>query len=141
MKKESFPVSDLNTLFHSVETMHDETITHIEISNGCLIVEYGEIGKNDYYKPFNKVTVTYELKYADPIDYNLYVYKIKNSSLKYITVPEGLDWLNEWNMLMFKYDIDIWGEMCIYFNIDNGKKYYNVEFHFTPESIEYCWEE
>ena len=141
MKKESFPVSDLNTLFHSVETMHDEAITHIEISNGCLIVEYGEIGKNDYYKPFNKVTVTYELKYADPIDYNLYVYIIKNNSLKYITVPEGLDWLNEWNMLMFKYDIDIWGEMCIYFNIDNGKKYYNVEFHFTPESIEYCWEE
>lgn len=71
MKKELFTASDLNALFHSVETMHDETITHIEISNGCLIVEYGRIGENDYYKPFNKVTVTYYLKYADPIDYAL----------------------------------------------------------------------
>ena len=139
MKKELFSTSDLNTFFKSAESMHDEIMTGISIGKGGVMIEYGKIGDNDHYKPFRKLTVTYELD--DRNDYSLDVFKVNDGSLEYISVPEGLDWLNGWNMLMYKYDVDIFGEMCIYFNIDNGKKYYNAELRFIPTVIQYVWEE
>ena len=139
MKKELFSAEDLNTLFNSSKAMHDEKMTRIDIRDGALIIEYGRIGENDYFRPFKKATVTYTLK--DPDDCSLYVYRVKRNSLQYVSVPEGVSWLNKWNMLMFKYDIDIWGEMCLHFDINNGKKYYNARLSFTPVTIEYLWEE
>ena len=44
-------------------------------------------------------------------------------------------------MEMNKFDMDIFGEMTLHFDILLGKKMRNVELRFTLVNITYYWEE
>ena len=143
VKEEVFGLQDKSFLFDFALTMHDQVLTHIEIADGELQIIYDKVGENDYYIPYRKVTITYTL---DPMknDYSLSLIKPTEHGTKvdYSTNdPLAISDLNRWEMLMFKWDIDMWGEMTLHFNIHKGKKYRNAQLRFTPASIQYRWEE
>ena len=45
MKKELFDLHDKNFLFDAARVMHDELMTHIELTENRLIIEYSRIGE------------------------------------------------------------------------------------------------
>lgn len=132
--EEIFDLSDLNTLFHKSKPMHDDFVTAIYAQDGKLILEYGKIS---HYAPYHKVTVTYTL-HDEENDILLIAYKVSERGLRYVDLE--LEELNSWKMLMFKYAVDIWGEMTLYMNIEKGRRYLNAELHFSPVSVHYLWE-
>jgi len=143
LKRELFDLHDKNFLFDAARAMHDELMTHIELAENHLIIKYGKIGENDYWKPYNSVVITYTFDTVDS-DYSLSIIQPTSHGTKVdysLNDPQEVNGLNEWNMIMFKFDIDLWGEMTLHFNVWKGKKHRNVEIRFTPATIEYCWEE
>lgn len=143
MKEESFDLHDKNALFESAEAMHDEVMTHIEFVGNELRIVYGGIGENEYYKPYSKLTITYTL---DPVESDLSLTIIKSAGYRTrcnysMNDPRKVFELNQWNMRMFKFDMDMWGEMTLHFNIDNGMRYRKAELRFAPVLIQYRWEE
>ena len=143
MKEEVFDIRDLNAVFYKAASMHDEIMTRIDTEDGEIVVEYGRIGENEYYKPFRKLTVRYSLSDMEN-DILLDVFRCRKDGKHYMEEskkPQGLSWLNGWNMVMYAFDYNTFGEMCLHFSMSSGKKYYNAELVFTPTSIRYIWEE
>ena len=143
MKKELFDLHDKNFLFDTARAMHDEIMTHIELTENRLIIEYSRIGENDFWKPYSSVIITYTFDAVES-DYSLSIIQLtgKGTKVDYtMNDAQEVSRLNKWNMTMFKFDIDLWGEMTLHFNISKGKKYRNAEIRFTPVTIEYCWKE
>ena len=143
---EEFDTKDISLLFNSADPMHDQMITHIEINGNNIFIEYGKIGLNDYRPPFTKLTVIYSFDH-DNNDYSLTI--IDRGQLNpllcvvnYSTNDPGKVFsLNQWDMEMYKFDMDNFGEMTLHFDIFRGKKIKNVELRFTPVNITYLWEE
>ena len=143
---EQFNSKDISFLFKSADPMHDQIMTYIEVNDNEIRIEYGKIGINNYRSPFNKLTVSYLME-PDHLDYSLCIihksclgsnlYQINYSS----NDPAQIEKLNHWEMEMNKFDMDIFGEMTLYFDIFKGKKMRNVELRFTPVNIMYHWEE
>ena len=143
MKRELFDLHDKNFLFDSARAMHDELMTHIELAENRLIIQYGKIGENGFWKPYNSVVITYTFDTVSS-DYSLSIIQPTSQGTKVVyslNDSQEINGLNEWNMIMFKFDIDLWGEMTLHFNVWKGKKHRNAEIRFTPVTIEYCWEE
>ena len=57
--REIITLKDKNILFSSSKAMHDEIMTHIEVIEDTIRIEYGKVADNDYWKPYKKVIVTY----------------------------------------------------------------------------------
>ncbi len=129
-----FDAKDLTCLMKNAESMHDCFIKSIELVGQQLIVIYDQL--ENHYAPYHKVTVTYHLDDIEN-DCTLYIYEVKHNSLKYcqMTIEE----LSNWKMLMFKYDVDIFGEFTLHFNIEKGRKCRNAKLCFTPSRIQYQW--
>ncbi len=143
MKEEVFDIRDLNAVFYKAASMHDEIMTRIDTEDGEIVVEYGRLGDNEYFKPFGKLTVRYSLSDVEN-DILLDVYRCRKDGIHYVEEnkkPQSLSQLNGWNMIMNSFDYNNFGEMCLHFGISKGKKYYNAELVFTPTSIRYIWEE
>ena len=143
MKRELFDLHDKNFLFDTARAMHDERLTHIEITENDLTIEYSKIGENAFWKPYSSVTITYTFDTVES-DYSLSIIQLTSQGTKVdytMNDPQKVNGLNAWNMIMFKYDIDLWGEMTLHFNIWKGKKHRNAELRITPATIEYCWKE
>ena len=143
---EKFDPKNISLLFRCADPMHDQMITHIEVCGNDICLEYGKIGLNGYRPPFSKLTVIYSFDH-DITDYSLtiinkirlspHLYEIKDST----NDPAQILSLNQWEMEMYKYDMDNFGEMTIHFDIVKGKNMKNVELRFTPIKITYHWEE
>ncbi len=143
MKEEVFDLLDKNFLFDFTLAMHDQFMTHIELVNGELQIIYDKIGEYISYKPYNKATITYILDQKEN-DFSLSLIKPtkRGTEVDYSrNDPLKIADLNNWKMIMFKLDIDMWGEMTLHFNIHKGKKFRNAELRFTPALIKYRWEE
>lgn len=141
--EEIFDLNDKNFLFHENRALHDEIMTHIEVADNELRIVYGKIGEDDYYKPYSKVTVTYVFDFMEN-DYCLNIIKVKNKGRKEkisYNDPDKINELNNRHMVMYNFDIDLWGTMTLHFTIWNKKKEYNVELSFTPAIIKYQWEQ
>ena len=138
--EELFDLHDKNRLFYAAEAMHDEFITEIKVVENEIRIVYGEIGESGYRSPYRKVTVSYGLDNIES-DLALYIFKPTRRGKKEERSINELAKLNQWNMIMYKYDIDMWGEMTLHFNINKGKKHRNAELSFTPAWIRYLWEE
>lgn len=140
--EETYDLKDLNLLFNRAEAMHDEVMTHIDIIRNEIRIEYGKIGENELWKPYKKAIVSYLID--EGCGYSLKVCKLTRNGTKdeYTTEnPEKVKALNNWNMEMYKFDFDIFGEMTLHFDIRKGKKYRSVELSFTPTNIKYTFEE
>lgn len=141
--EEFFDLKDKNRLFSTAKAMHDEVMTHIEAVGNKIQLDYGEIGTNPYWHPFRAVTVSYRLDDLDS-DYSLTIKKLNRDGRVVdfsINDPGRILDLNPWHMMMFKFDIDQWGEMTLHFSMDKGKQHRYAELRFTPASIRYRWEE
>lgn len=135
--EESFDIKDLNRLFHTSKHMHDDFITGFSQKGDQLILEYGRIGQwGGDYGTFQKVTVTYTLEEATGL--GLSVYKVTARGTRY--VPLELEDLNSWTVILDRYSVDNWGEMTLFMSVGKGRKVYNAELYFTPQSIHYLWE-
>jgi len=135
-------LKDLKNLFDSKTAIHDEVMTHIDIIGSEIIIEYGNIGENEFWKPYKKAVVAYVID--DGCGYSLRVFKLSRNGTKddYCTDnPEKVKALNDWNMEMFKFDFDIFGEMTLHFDISKGRKHRYAELSFTPVAINYSLEE
>ena len=135
-------MKDLNLLFDSETAMHDEVMTHIDIIGNEIIIEYGNIGKNEYWKPYKKAIVSYVID--EGCGYSLRVFKLSRTGTKddYCSDnPEKVKALNNWNMEMFKFDFDVFREMTLHFDISKGRKHRYAELSFTPMKIDYSLEE
>ena len=143
---EQFDPKDFSMLFKSADPMHDQIITHIEANFKEMRIEYGNIGSSGYRPTFTKLTVVYlfdpynndySLSIINKSRLGLHLYEINYST----NDPSVILSLNQWEMEMNKFDMDIFGEMTLHFDIFMGKKMRNVELRFTPVNITYYWEE
>ena len=143
---EQFDPKDFSMLFKSADPMHDQIITHIEDNFKEMRIEYGNIGSSGYRPTFTKLTVVY-LFDPDNNDYSLSIINKSRLGLHLYEInystndPSVILSLNQWEMEMNKFDMDIFGEMTLHFDIFMGKKMRNVELRFTPVNITYYWEE
>ena len=144
MKEEEFELKDKNFLFDSVRAMHDEIMTNIDIADNEIRIEYGRIGENPFFSPFAKMTVSYVLNPLET-DYSLNLKTITKRGTKReewsVNDPEKLRELNGWDMVMYCFSIDLWGEMTLHFNVSNKRKNRLAELSFTPVRIRYTWKE
>ena len=90
--REIITLEDKNILFSSLKAMHDEIMTHIEVVDGAIRIEYGKLADNDYWKPYKKAVVTY---YIDTDDgYTLDLIKVghkKNITMCYSDNPKNIE--------------------------------------------------
>ncbi len=139
--REIITLEDKNILFSSLKAMHDEIMTHIEVVDGAIRIEYGKLADNDYWKPYKKAVVTY---YIDTDDgYTLDLIKVghkKNITMCYSDNPKNIEDLNRWNMVMYKFSLDLFGYMTLHFDLHKKHKVINAELQFTPIKIQYDFE-
>ena len=143
MKEEVFELTDKNFLFDSVRAMHDEIMTHIDVVGDEIRIEYGRIGENPFFSPFEKLTVSYVLRSLEE-GYSLSLNKLTGRGRIEDwsdTDPKKIQELNEWDMMMFSFKIGLWDEMTLFFNVSNKRKVRFAELTFTPVRIRYTWEE
>ena len=81
--REVFTLEDKNTLFSSTRAMHDEIMTHIEVVDGAIRIEYGKLADNDYWKPYKKAVVTYYIDTDDGVLLNNRMPLTKITYLRY----------------------------------------------------------
>lgn len=140
--REIITLKDKNILFSSSKAMHDEIMTHIEVIEDTIRIEYGKVADNDYWKPYKKVIVTYFIDVNEGFSLDLIkVGHIKNITKCYADDPKIIENLNSWNMVMFMFSLDLWGDMKLHFNAWKKHKWRNVELQFTPIKIQYDYEE
>ena len=140
--REIITLEDKNILFSSPKAMHDEIMTHIEVVGDAIRIEYGKVADNDYWKPYKKIMVTYFFDTNEGYILDLIKVGHKKSTVKcYMNDPKMIEDLNSWNMAMFMFSLDLWGNMKLHFNAWKKHKWRNAELQFTPIKIQYDYEE
>ena len=130
--------------FIEMDSMHDSIATSISIKNKTLIITYdnldeGVMGQDGlpYYKS-KRLTIEYVVdSYCDARFFRKNKYKL-------------VDLLQEDNMfykltngcsfMSYKYAIDSFGEIILFFDIRERNKYYCFEISMDAEKIIYHWE-
>ena len=119
--------------------MHDSIATNISIKDKTLIIEYDNLeyeqSPNCKYK---KLTIEYIIdSYCDA---KLY----KKNFYKYIDLLENNKLFNKLtrncSFRSFKYAIDSFNELTLFFYIQGKNKYWNFEINTDATQITYNWE-
>ena len=130
--------------FVEMDSMHDLIATNISIKDKTLLITYdnlneGVIGRDGlpYYKN-QKLTIEYVIdSYCD-------VKFFRRNKYKYVDLLEENNkfykLINGCSFMSYKYAIDSFGEIILFFNIREKNKYWCFEISMDAEKIIYHWE-
>ena len=130
--------------FVEMDSMHDSIATNISIKDKTLLITYdnlneGVIGRDGlpYYKN-KKLTIEYVIEsYCD-------VKFFRRNKYKYVDLLEENNkfykLINGCSFMSYKYAIDSFGEIILFFNIREKNKYWCFEISMDAEKIIYHWE-
>ena len=130
--------------FVEMDSMHDSIATNISIKDKTLLITYdnlneGVIGRDGlpYYKN-KKLTIEYVIdSYCD-------VKFFRRNKYKYVDLLEENNkfykLINGCSFMSYKYAIDSFGEIILFFNIREKNKYWCFEISMDAEKIIYHWE-
>ena len=139
---QEFSVENMNTM----DAMHDATVTNINMHENVLEIEYDNLdildpeGKPLY--PFNKVTISYELRrYNEHFPWcEVTVYPGRKNKYKYIEIEKLIELSKKMRLKSYLYRIDSFKSLTLVFDLEGPKKWWGVEIFLDPMKITYHWE-
>ena len=131
--------------FAEMDPMHDSIATNISIKNRTLIITYDNLNEGvmsqdglPYYKN-KRLTIEYVIdSYCDAKFFRKNKYKcvdLLEADNKFHKLTNGCSFIS------YKYAIDSFGEIILFFNIREKNKYYCFEISMDSEKIIYHWEQ
>ena len=130
--------------FADMDPMHDSFATRIRFEHKTLVVTYDDLDQGvigcdglPYYKS-KRLTVVYSVgSYCE-------AELIRDNKRKWFNLlaqKEKFHKITERNtFLSYKYAIDSFREVTLFFSIPSKSKYRNLEIQMDPETITYYWE-
>ena len=130
--------------FVEMDSMHDSIATNISIEDKTLIITYdnlneGVMGQDGlpYYQN-KRLTIEYVIdSYCDAKFF-------RNNKYNYVDLLEDKNKFykltNGCSFMSYKYAIDSFGEIILFFNIREKNKYFCFEISMDAEKVIYHWE-
>lgn len=131
--------------YMEMDSMHDFFASQILVEDKKLIIVYDNLDKDIFnkdgtpYYQHKKLTIEYLIdSYCDA---QLYYNRSKSVCLDLLDEKERFDKaLRNCTFLSYKYAVDSFRELILYFTVCGKSKYYHFEILLDPESVTYTWE-
>lgn len=137
MKTELFSFREKEKLFSEAQPMHDCSFVAV-FDQGTLVLVFDHLesyfgfDNAKWFEGYRKLTIKYHN--ADYLNLSLKYGRKEKNFYDTVAPLDGND------LIMYKFSVDSFDEMTLYFRIWIKKKLWGGKIEISPSEIEYIWE-